>query len=504
MSRQPNCRIFLGNLASEKTSKEELHRIFSKYGKIIEDIVIRKSFGFIQYDNPESARAAIEGENGRVIGGMKLDLNLADNRQPKGQRDSERNRNRNRDRNERESRRERSSGKRKERSISPISRDDYREIKKQGNKGYSSLPILCQIIHLGPGAKPYAQQIEQALLQIGTFGVELKLSEKRHVPDLAIDAQKNQMRYFITVGRQNENKKTFGLRIFRPNAEEVLNEISFEQGIDLIQREELFIRQQLLNLQTLLNPNYINLANLSLLSGVPTNIISNIVGTPNLSNVVGGGIFPFPSDLLVNNPSTTNSNFNLPNQYINPQGGPVSSPAFTVPSPTISNNIPTSTLTTPSLDMNTLSKLLMSTQQSSQPSSTSGNYTVPQVSSLTPTTTSSNTANNNVVLNSSNSDFLKSLMSKIQPQINPQIQPSQSMGISQRESDTINTNTTTTSTNRLQQLHQPYVPSMTGSMSTKVDSQEPNNIYNLLPSKDKQSLSSNYSHLTNTNTRLQY
>lgn len=28
------------------------------------------------------------------------------------------------------------------------------------------------------------------------------------------------MRYFITVGRQNENKKTFGLRIFRPNAEE--------------------------------------------------------------------------------------------------------------------------------------------------------------------------------------------------------------------------------------------------------------------------------------------
>jgi RNA recognition motif-containing protein len=70
--RPPNCRIFLGNLASERTSKEELQRIFSKYGEIVEDIVMRRSFGFIQYDNPDSASAAIAGENGRMIGGMRV------------------------------------------------------------------------------------------------------------------------------------------------------------------------------------------------------------------------------------------------------------------------------------------------------------------------------------------------------------------------------------------------------------------------------------------------
>lgn len=71
-ARVANCRIFLGNLASERTSKEELYSIFSKYGPIVEDVVMRRSFGFIQYDNPESALRAIEGENGRIIGGMRL------------------------------------------------------------------------------------------------------------------------------------------------------------------------------------------------------------------------------------------------------------------------------------------------------------------------------------------------------------------------------------------------------------------------------------------------
>ncbi len=72
ISRAPGCRIFLGNLPSVKTSKEELERIFSKYGKIVEDIVLRKSFGFIQFDNPESAANAIREENGRTIGGMRI------------------------------------------------------------------------------------------------------------------------------------------------------------------------------------------------------------------------------------------------------------------------------------------------------------------------------------------------------------------------------------------------------------------------------------------------
>lgn len=69
-----NCRVFIGNLASEKTSPEELKAIFGKYGNIVEEPVLRRSFGFIQYDNPVSVRKAIESENGRQIGGMRIGI----------------------------------------------------------------------------------------------------------------------------------------------------------------------------------------------------------------------------------------------------------------------------------------------------------------------------------------------------------------------------------------------------------------------------------------------
>lgn len=68
----PNCRLFIGNLASEKTSAAELKEIFGKYGAVVEEPVMRRSFGFVQYDNPASAQAAIAGENGRLIGGVRL------------------------------------------------------------------------------------------------------------------------------------------------------------------------------------------------------------------------------------------------------------------------------------------------------------------------------------------------------------------------------------------------------------------------------------------------
>jgi len=71
-NRPPNCRLFLGNLASEKTSEKELREIFGKYGNIIEEIVLRRSFGFIQYDTPEAAMAALQNEQGRPIGGLRL------------------------------------------------------------------------------------------------------------------------------------------------------------------------------------------------------------------------------------------------------------------------------------------------------------------------------------------------------------------------------------------------------------------------------------------------
>ena len=71
-----NSRLFLGNLACERVSKEELSKMFSKYG-IVREISLKKSFGFIQYDNPKSAQLAMEAETGRNISGLKLDISYA-------------------------------------------------------------------------------------------------------------------------------------------------------------------------------------------------------------------------------------------------------------------------------------------------------------------------------------------------------------------------------------------------------------------------------------------
>ncbi|RIB07690.1 hypothetical protein C2G38_2213700 [Gigaspora rosea] len=59
-------RLFLGNLSTHSTSKKELYDIFSPHGEILQ-ISIKNSFGFVQYNNPESVKKAIEKENGLEV-----------------------------------------------------------------------------------------------------------------------------------------------------------------------------------------------------------------------------------------------------------------------------------------------------------------------------------------------------------------------------------------------------------------------------------------------------
>ncbi|PXF47648.1 Heterogeneous nuclear ribonucleoprotein C [Gracilariopsis chorda] len=82
-SRPKNARVFIGNLASEYTSPREIVEIFHKYGTLIEEPVLRRSFGFVQYSTAESASLAVKNEQGRMIGGIALDLSIADNREVK-------------------------------------------------------------------------------------------------------------------------------------------------------------------------------------------------------------------------------------------------------------------------------------------------------------------------------------------------------------------------------------------------------------------------------------
>lgn len=72
----PRSRLFIGNLPLKNVSKEELFRIFSPYGHILQ-INIKNAFGFIQYDNPQSVRTAIAAESQEMNFGKKLILEIS-------------------------------------------------------------------------------------------------------------------------------------------------------------------------------------------------------------------------------------------------------------------------------------------------------------------------------------------------------------------------------------------------------------------------------------------
>ncbi|KAJ1491586.1 hypothetical protein T484DRAFT_1882565, partial [Baffinella frigidus] len=76
----PDSRVFVGNLAADKTSVAELEGLFRKYGRLGEPPILRRSFGFVQYEESRSAQDAVRALNGAMVGGLTLDLSIADNR----------------------------------------------------------------------------------------------------------------------------------------------------------------------------------------------------------------------------------------------------------------------------------------------------------------------------------------------------------------------------------------------------------------------------------------
>nr|XP_011765429.1 heterogeneous nuclear ribonucleoproteins C1/C2 isoform X4 [Macaca nemestrina] len=74
--RSMNSRVFIGNLNTLVVEKSDVEAIFSKYGKIV-GCSVHKGFAFVQYVNERNARAAVAGEDGRMIAGQVLDINLA-------------------------------------------------------------------------------------------------------------------------------------------------------------------------------------------------------------------------------------------------------------------------------------------------------------------------------------------------------------------------------------------------------------------------------------------
>ena len=76
--------IYVGNISYE-TSEEDLKTAFSEYGEVAKVDILpdkmgnnpHRGFGFVEMPNAEEAKAAIDGLNGKEIGGRALKVNEA-------------------------------------------------------------------------------------------------------------------------------------------------------------------------------------------------------------------------------------------------------------------------------------------------------------------------------------------------------------------------------------------------------------------------------------------
>ncbi|GFX36517.1 heterogeneous nuclear ribonucleoprotein C [Trichonephila clavipes] len=64
-------RVFVGNLNTYVVGKEEVERIFGRYGRLI-GISMHKGYAFVQYTDTWDARNAVVGEDGRTVAGQLL------------------------------------------------------------------------------------------------------------------------------------------------------------------------------------------------------------------------------------------------------------------------------------------------------------------------------------------------------------------------------------------------------------------------------------------------
>ena len=104
-------RLFVGNLPSEKVTKRDLFHRFHRFGRLAQ-ISIKQAYGFVQYHDAESCKAALDAEQGVEIRGRKVHLEIskpqkgskASQQQPAKNQNQSQNQSQNRSQNRRRSR----------------------------------------------------------------------------------------------------------------------------------------------------------------------------------------------------------------------------------------------------------------------------------------------------------------------------------------------------------------------------------------------------------------
>ena len=65
------CRLFIGNLATYKTSKREVEELFAKYGTIASSS-LHNNYGFVQFHDEKCADEAVLGMHGTTLFGKRI------------------------------------------------------------------------------------------------------------------------------------------------------------------------------------------------------------------------------------------------------------------------------------------------------------------------------------------------------------------------------------------------------------------------------------------------
>jgi RNA recognition motif-containing protein len=85
-------KLFVGNL-SYSTTEDRLQEAFAQFGEIRSAVILTdratgqsRGFGFVEFDNEQSATAAINALNGTVLDGRSITVNVARERRdgPRG------------------------------------------------------------------------------------------------------------------------------------------------------------------------------------------------------------------------------------------------------------------------------------------------------------------------------------------------------------------------------------------------------------------------------------
>ncbi|KAF8458221.1 hypothetical protein BDZ91DRAFT_837438 [Kalaharituber pfeilii] len=69
-------RLFIGNLPSEKVTKRDIFRIFSRHGRLAQ-ISIKQAYGFVQFLDVASCTSALRDEQGATCKGRKMHLEVS-------------------------------------------------------------------------------------------------------------------------------------------------------------------------------------------------------------------------------------------------------------------------------------------------------------------------------------------------------------------------------------------------------------------------------------------